>query len=359
MKKIAKLSLVAAMAVTAANAVALEEAIKNVDVSGKVYVEFLADSNKAPSNNGKEETASKSDIDVDITFKSKVNDNITSVVRVQADNGNGDDENGKITAGQDVTVDNVYFTYQNGGLTVMTGKQDINTPNTDGEVGNGVLALYNAGFATVAAGHFVQNEEFTGDVSALAVLGSLGPVNAEAWYVRVGKDNTIGDGTDHFTLVASTKVGPVSLGARHAITDFDGTTKDRNSTKVTAAAAFGPVGVNATYFTTDKDGAAYVTDASSANTYELSQLGIENQADIDLWALGASYTMDAMKYQVDYATYDQDINKVEADELRLRATYTMSKNFQVMATYSMYEVETDNATTTEKDSARLEAKYSF
>jgi len=72
MKKIAKLSLVAAMAVTAANAGSLEEAIKNVDVSGKVYVEHIANSNKLQS--ATEETKSLTDIDVDITFKSKVNE---------------------------------------------------------------------------------------------------------------------------------------------------------------------------------------------------------------------------------------------------------------------------------------------
>jgi hypothetical protein len=364
MKKIAKLSLVAAMAVTAANAAALEEAIKNVDVSGKVYVETIANTDQTA--NGSTDTLT--DIEVDVTVKAKVNDNVTAVVRAQADNTSTEDvEDAKIAGDQNVSIDNVYFSYANGGLTVNTGKQDINTPNTDGENGNGVLALYNAGFATFAAAHYISSEISKNDVSAVAALGSFGPVNAEAWYVRLNGDS------DHYTFVASTKLAGVNLGARHAISEADAAgSNDASTTKITASANFGAFGLNAAFVSTDKDGAATVTDASSANTYELSQLGLVDDdtkitdlevADATIWAVGASYTMDAMKYQVDYADFESDLSTsgdiTEADELRFRATYTMSKNFKVMGTYSIYEGSREDNTKVENNSARLEAKYSF
>jgi predicted porin len=362
MKKIAKLSLVAAMAVTAANATALEEAIKNVDVSGKVYVETIADSNQA-TNGGTDTTT---DLDFDITFKSKVNDNVTAVVKLEGDDEDSEkpDNNNvqdKKTANENVTVENIYFAYQNGPLTANFGRQDINTPNTDGEIGDGVLALYNAGFATFAGAYFYDTGLEDGiaalegeDIAAAAVLGSVGPVNAELWYVKA-----LGD---HITAVVSGEVAGIKLGARYATSELDGVAKDGESLKLTASTQIGAIGLNATYFSTDKDGGATVTDASSANTYELSQLGVKgsayNTADVDVWALGASYTMDAMKYQIDYADLEEGADK-EADELRFRTTYTMSKNFKVMATYSMYEATTSGTVTKENNSARLEAKYSF
>jgi predicted porin len=349
------------MAVTAANAVALEEAIKNVDVSGKVYIEHVA----TTTDGADEESKSLTDIDVDITVKSKVNDNVTAVVRVQADKEDYESTTHTNSKGdtnpfgaQDVTVDNVYFTYVNGGLTANFGKQDINTPNTDGEIGNGILALYNIGPVTVAGAHFTETELFDSQTNALAVLGTVGPVNAEAWYVKVNAHS------DNVTLAASTKIANVSLAARYATTDFDDALKkDGETIKVGVSTTFGPIGVSASYFTTDDDNAAFVTDASSANAFELTQLAAKNLAGLDAYAIGASYTMDAMKYQLDYAAAEQKVANAadtEHDELRLRATYTMSKNFKVMATYSMYEVDAaNNADDKESDSARIEARYSF
>jgi predicted porin len=375
MKKIAKLSLVAAMAVTAANAASLEEAIKNVDVSGKVYVETIANTDQTTDG----ETSTLTDIDVDITFKSKVNDNVTAVVRVQADkedaengttniidNADADEDNDKTDVvstssfgANEVTVDNVYFTYQNGPLTANIGKQDINTPNTDGEIGDGALALYNVGPVTLAAAHFISNEITNHDISAAAALGSIGPVNAELWYVNVSSHS------ENITGVVSGKLGPVSLGIRHATTDFEDSAKeDGASTKVTASASFGAIALRAAYFNTDEDNSAFVTDASSANTYELSQLGAKNAAGVDAFAIGASYTMDKMTYAIDYAEAEKENANAadsEYEELRLRATYAMSKNFAVMATYSMYEADdkVDNTKDVENNSARLEARYSF
>ena len=182
MRKFTKLSLVAALAVaglTNVNAASLEEAIKNVDVSGKVYVETLADTNKL----GTTQTNTSTDIDLDLTLKSKVTDNVTAVVRIQADGGEAEDA---AVAAQNVNADNIYFTYANGPLTVNAGKQDMNTPNTDGELGNGLLSTYNLGAVTLAGAYFYDNAAATGsDITVLAALGSAGPVNYQAWYVGV------------------------------------------------------------------------------------------------------------------------------------------------------------------------------
>ena len=221
MKKFAKMSLVAAVAVagltSTISAKDLSEAIKNTDVSGKVYVEYLA--NTAGTTD--QTTANTVDVDVDVTLKSKVNDNLTAVVRAQADQENA--EGAAASHNGNADVDNVYFSYVNGNTTANFGKMDISTPTTDGENGSGFLVSQKAGMVNLVAAYYATNEVTAGDIAAFAAIGSFGPVNAEAWYVKFSMDNdaTAADGGANLTLAANTTIEGVTLKARYATTDFD------------------------------------------------------------------------------------------------------------------------------------------
>lgn len=362
MKKFAKMSLVAAIAVagmTSANAGSLADAIKNTDVTGSVYIETLSTETETKGA-GNKNTANLTDINVDITFSSKVNDNVTAVVKLEADQDYAEDAG---VPNSITSLEQVYFAYANGPLTAKVGKQAMSTPNTDGERALGVSAAYNLGAATIAGAYFYDNNApglVDGDISAVAVLGSIGPVNAEAWYVDASQIAA------NVTVAASTSFAGVTLGARYATTDYDAKgVKDGNTLRVDLGYSVAGFGLKAMYLTTDKDGAAFASDTGAANTYELSQFSLSDfgaataQTDLDVYALGVNYNMDTMTYYVDYVNAENGVSKDEKDELRLRAKYQMSSNFHIMATYSMMDNDNKGAANVESDSARLEAKYSF
>ncbi|WP_419677832.1 major outer membrane protein [Aliarcobacter lanthieri] len=182
MRKISKLSLVAAVAVagfSTANAQPLEEAIKNVEVSGSVvyrYDNFGQDRtfhNGVQTNNGLDGNRSgNNNYKIGLNLSSKVNDYVKFNSRFivgSKDNGGfaslraGRDGN---TAGSDaqadVSLSNAYF-----GLSVIPntiiniGKQGLTTPytvatdiNGNEQTGTGILALTNIGPVTAGAGYF-------------------------------------------------------------------------------------------------------------------------------------------------------------------------------------------------------------
>jgi predicted porin len=374
MKKFAKMSLVAAIAVagmTTANAGSLADAIKNTDVSGNLYIETLSTNKNIKG--GKDATTNLTDINAEISVKSKVNDYITSVIKIESDR---DYKENVGTTNENVTMEEIYFAYTNGPLATKFGLQALATPNTDGERAIGVSAAYDLGAVTLAGAYFYDNNlDVTTDdglhvgnvtdkdISAIALLGSLGPVNAEAWYVYIS------DAATNVTVAANTTFADVTLGARYATTEYDGNKYGDGSTlRVDLGYSIAGFGLKAMYITTDKDGAALASDTGAANTYELTQFDLLDfgqayeQTDLDVYALGVNYNMDTMTYYVDYVNAENGVSKAEKDELSLRAKYQMSSNFHIMATYSMMDNEfSDGGATSdyEEDSARLEAKYSF
>ena len=79
MKKIAKLSLVAAVAVaglTTANAQPLEEAIKNVDVSGSVVYRYNNYDNDNTANNPDSDNDATNNYKIGLNLASKVNEDV-------------------------------------------------------------------------------------------------------------------------------------------------------------------------------------------------------------------------------------------------------------------------------------------
>ena len=283
MKKIAKLSLVAAVAVlgfTSANAQSLEEAIKNVEVTGSVVYRYNDYSNdtkagtlyKRNATGGYDDISKESDANnnykVALGLTSKVNDDVKFnsrfVVGAPSSLGTGDagfaslnsSSNGDQNVGVELT--NAYFGYtglQN--TTVNVGKQGLTTPwtvaiDSDGneQTGTGILALSTVGPVTLAAAYFNQTnlnnsldakiggfaENTVGDlidatavkgavldgsedIATVGVIGVAGPVTLDAWYLDAQ------DKFDSYTVGAKSTLDlsgvKVGVDARYASLSLD------------------------------------------------------------------------------------------------------------------------------------------
>ena len=243
MRKISKISLVAAVAVagfSTANAQPLEEAIKNVDVSGSVVYRYDNFHNKEKSSNGvvtsDRENTDANRYKIGLNLSSKVNDyvkfNSRFIVGSQANGGfatlnagkennfnaNGSRANREGFDGQaDVSLSNAYFGFTAIPNTVVNiGKQGLTTPytvavdiNGNEQTGTGILALSTFGPVTAGLGYFNNtnlnnsseinisqglgldafpngaNGVINGgqDVYVATVQGDLDFVKLEAWYL--------------------------------------------------------------------------------------------------------------------------------------------------------------------------------
>lgn len=154
--KLVKLSLVAALAAgafSAANATPLEEAIKDVDVSGVLRYRYDTGNfdknfvNNSNLNNSKQDHKYRAQVN----FSAAIADNFKAFVQFDynaADGGTGVDS--KTNAEKGLFVRQLYLTYTNEDVatSVIAGKQQLNTIWTDngidGLVGTGVKVVNNS-----------------------------------------------------------------------------------------------------------------------------------------------------------------------------------------------------------------------
>ncbi len=350
MRKISKISLVAAVAVagfSTANAQPLEQAIKDVEVSGSVAYRYdNAQSNSvdaAGKQNGS--TTDNNRYKVALNLSSKVNDYVKFNSRFLvggSDSGWADTNAKKNTAGDenvDVSLSNAYF-----GLTaipntvVNIGKQGLATPytvatdvNGSEQNGTGILALTTVGPVTAGAGFF--NNTNVGNLSDInlkrslkstdsdtststlnlddgrnmyvaTVQGDLDFVKLEAWYA--GLQNTF----NSYTLAATSKIelakdAKIGLEARYValnLTDdyvftrnghqphanvFNGTATEKGSDngmfRLAVDGKFNIVNARLAYTKTDKEGGLTALDQDAKNTSLGWNITSNGYADADYW----------------------------------------------------------------------------
>ena len=151
MKKMIKMSLVAAVAVaglaTTASAKPMEDAIKNVDLSG--YVRYRYTNGDQPESN---------EYKTVVKLKSKVNDNVSMFLKVA---GADSTSNTSGDADPDTTaVKEAKFIYTGNGITAIVGKQGLATPFGDAadQQGTGIVVLAPVGPVTLAAGWYTNSD---------------------------------------------------------------------------------------------------------------------------------------------------------------------------------------------------------
>ena len=343
MKKIAKLSLVAAVAVaglTTANAQQLEDAIKKVEVSGSVvyrYNDYNSDVNddatkytvvennpgktksqtEAGAFNGRAgtESTSNNNYKVGLNLAAPVNDFVKLNTRFIV----GSQTTGSFveldTAGHDgqadVTLSNVYFGYTGiKNTTVNVGKQGLTTPwttaiDSDGneQTGTGILALSTVGPVTLAGAYFNQTNldnssdsviagSTTADstkvtsvlkgnesIATIGAIAAAGPVTLDAWYL------VMNDTLDSYTIGAKSALDlsdvKVAIDARWASLDLDNNNNKQEMGKLVLTADAGLVDGKLAYAMTGNEGGLTALDNDAVTTLLGWNLALNGKTDAD------------------------------------------------------------------------------
>ncbi|MCT7529319.1 major outer membrane protein [Aliarcobacter cryaerophilus] len=419
MRKISKISLVAAVAVagfSTANAQPLEEAIKNVDVSGSVVYRYNNSDNTA---NTPSDQAENNNYKIGLNLSSKVNDYVKFNSRFVVGNSlNGDfaklnsskeagSEDGD--AGAEVRLTNAYFGFTAIPNTVVNvGKQGLTTPytvavdiNGNEQNGTGILALSTFGPITAGAGYFnATNLQDSGngssyttnhrgviqngyDMYVATVQGDLDFVKLEAWYA--GMQNTF----DTYTLAATSNLdlaenAKLGLEARYVNLQLNNRVSnnilnlesdDNSMFRFAVDGKFSIVNARLAYTKTGKDGGLTALDQDAKNTslgWNITSNGIAD-ADYFQAALGVDI-LDNLNLTAHYGNLESDATtnrtlssisanvlgeKLEQEEIYGQLTYKMSKNLSTYLRYGQYEVKVGGEKEVDQDMGRLQVAYTF
>ncbi|MFA9372551.1 MAG: porin [Poseidonibacter sp.] len=387
MKKIAKLSLVAAVAVaglsTSLSAKALEEAIKNVDVSGTVvyrYDDRTQENDTVLGSNNESNNSYK----IAVNLKSKINDDLTANTRTVIGAGTTDmaavGGSTKASDGEAAfALTQANFAYTGlANTTIIAGKQAVPSPFAvqadaagNEDTGTGITAVYNAGIVTVAGTYLNQTnlEAIEGqDVAGLGLMANAGPVALDAWYLNVKEGAATGAAnSEHaaYTIGAKAKIDVVSLYARYSAISHDFANQDTESLwKVGAKAKLGMVGFGVDYGqTNDVDsvltGASLTGDADAATSMQGWGLNLEKKDDASLLKLNVNAdVMSGINLSANYNTLKVDsATDEDATEYYGQLTHKMGKNF--MYYVRIGQVDVDNNTDDKGTRGRLHVQYSF
>ena len=395
MKKIAKLSLVAAVAVaglTTANAQSLEDAIKNVETSGSVVYRYNDYKNDVTdgsdtNNNYKVALNLSSKVNEDVKFNSRflVANNAGTFAGGTMDTQNGGDSN------PEVTLSHANFAYTGiANTTITAGKQGLATPwtvaiDSDGneQTGSGILALTTVGPVTLAAAYFNQTNldkldvsasAFTpakvalnksADIATVGAIANLDAVTLDAWYLDLA------DTFDSYTVGAKADLdlSDVKLGvdARYASLNLDNNPDNNAMAKIALTAKAGIVNGKVAYAWTDKEGGLTALDNDATTTLLGWNLTSNNKADADYWqAVIGVDILSNLNLSANYGNiqWNPSANtEMEQEEIYAQLVYKMSKNLSTYVRYGTFtEDETISGTKAENHDdvrGRAQIEYTF
>ncbi|MGA1932171.1 major outer membrane protein [Arcobacter sp. YIC-464] len=360
MKKIAKLSLVAAVAVaglsTTSSAASLEEAIKGVDISGQVrYRMEDASQNGAGSED--------QDVNIDVKIKVPVTDKVTFVANANFDDDNQETQtahsgtaaatNGTASDSSG-TLDQYYFQYSNGAVTALLGTQDIPGRLTDSEEASGLVALYNAGAFTVGGAAFYNADVSSEAIYSVIAMGNVGPVSLLGQYVDV--DNTM----KVYNVKADASLGMVKTGVEYSEKELDtgaATDDERSTFKAYVAGNVGIVSASLAYAATGDNGSGSIDEAAETPAeFLLWQMGSAGVSDLSAFAVDATVTLtDKISVRAAYADGEHGTADTDISETLGQINYKVAKNLNTYIRYS--ELEEQGAQ--DKQRGRIEVKYTF
>ncbi|RAZ25078.1 major outer membrane protein [Campylobacter hyointestinalis] len=404
--KLVKMSLAAIVAAGALSSVAsatpLEEAIKNVDVSG--YARYRFDSTQTDDGTTKGAAEAYHRFTSTIDFKAALDDNFFGIIGFRYDSRDvsGDNVNGGQTMttqadqgfdnyGQTFNVRQFLLGYKVGNTTIQAGRQVLGTFFTDDMVGTGLKVLNtditgltlaaiafddlqrdthigtngvklnrlinNNPALNIPATDRYNNPIFTSDnnLYGVAAIGSYDPVSFQLWYALLqdiadlyAVDVAVNFDVNDFNLGLHGQYGGSSIDS-----DFE----DRTS-GLAADADFWAI--EATVKAYGVDARAGYVDFSTDNKDKVSLISYEDQgkfieAGEDLfdtysafkgynnyWFLVAGYTFDKFRVGVDYVdgkiTKDT-IGRQDAYEIVGRLSYAYSKKLKFQTFWSHYEID--------------------
>ncbi|MDV2490343.1 major outer membrane protein [Campylobacter sp. TJR-1] len=405
--KLVKMSLAAIVAAGALTSVAsatpLEEAIKNVDVSG--FARYRFDSTKVDANgNQGSDTKASHRFTSYVDFKTALDDNFFAVLGLRYDSKDvsgdhitggqtqvGVNDAGAEDFGQTFNVRQFLLGYKAGNTTIQAGRQVLGTFFTDDMVGTGIKVL-NTDITglTLAAIAFddLQNDPDIGsrglvvngshtyqnNLYGVAAIGSYDPVSFQLWYAMLENvtDLYAIDVAVSFDATADLNLGLHGQFAGSSIdSDFkigtNNAADDANLWAIEATAEGFGIDFSAGYidFSADKDKVSVVSyeDAGSfikpgEDLLDYTLFNGENK----YWFITAGYTfLEKYRVGVDYIDGENKINILKTDKTELvgRVSYAYSKKLNFKAWWSHITEEPDNAGKDKTDHFRFEAKYSF
>ena len=391
--KLVKLSLATIVAAGAlssvASAASLEEAIKNVDVSG--YARYRYDA-KNTNTSTEEFNGNTHRFTTDINFKSAVDDNFFGVIgfRYDSRDKSGERAEADTKVGQALNVRQFYLGYTAGNTTIQAGRQVLGTFFTDDMVGTGIKFLNKDITGLTLAGIAFDNLQNDGDIGTgklwigangdqkvydrnlygVAAIGSYDPVSFQVWYAALDS-------------VAQLYALDVTLGVNLGGADLSLQAQYAGSAMWANSANNGAIMLDDGQFWAIKAGAeAFGFDASvgyvniDTKNNRASLISFEDQgdfitagqdlldytlieADQSIYFVTAGYKFnDYLRVGADYvgAKYDNEISSYKGSEVVLRADYKYNKKLNFKALFSNIDRDSGRA---DVKHLRFEARYNF
>ena len=415
--KLTKISLAALVALGAFSSVAsatpLEEAIKNVDLSGMARYRYthVHDYDKTQKNVKKSNEAGHN-FKMITNFKAAIDDNFFGVVglRYNATDGSGDNAG----TGTDKTnttgsfgVYEMYLGYKAGNTTVTAGKQKLGTFYDAKDVAGTGIKVVNTDVPglTLAAAAFDAIESESMDTSGplvstlvdsslfsdssaniyyLTALGSYDPlsfkiaianvsevaalygadaglnfnvnddvsINGKAQYVHNESDNKNVADANFWAVQAGLKAYGAKFNAGYL--DFDAKNKDSDA-KNKGKASFVTLDGNG-----DLINPAKILNGAMAGSQQFYN---HIKGDNDYWFINGGYSIDKFGFGAGYTQgkgYSWGLSKERAkrSEWSLDASYKYSKKLTFLTWYAAAKDKKDGESF-KQDRIRFEAKYSF
>ena len=408
--KLTKVSLAALVALGAFSSVAsatpLEEAIKNVDLSGFARYRYTNDFIKNSNQNSTVKNSGAGHaFRMQTAFKAAIDDNFFGVLNLRYDLT--DDSGDKNAAGTDKTyttgtfgVYEMYLGYKAGNTTITAGKQLLGTFFDDKDVAGTGLKVINTDVPglTLAAAAFdaVQSDgteldgpllktltgsisDAPGNIYYLGAAGSYDPVSFKAAIANVQevatlygadagvsfnvtddvnlnlKGQFVHNDSDHkdvadanfWAVQAGTKLFGAKLNAGYL--DFDAKNKDNNKISFATLDANGEL-INPAKILNGvmSGGRQYYNNIKGNNDYWFVKAGY----DIDKFGFGAGYV------QGKGTSYALQELRAKRSEWSLDASYKYSKKLTFLSWYAVAKDKKDGESF-KQDRIRFEAKYSF
>ena len=408
--KLTKVSLAALVALSVFSSVAsatpLEEAIKNVDLSGFARYRYTNDFIKNSNQNSTVKNSGAGHaFRMQTAFKAAIDDNFFGVLNLRYDLT--DDSGDKNAAGTDKTyttgtfgVYEMYLGYKAGNTTITAGKQLLGTFFDDKDVAGTGLKVINTDVPglTLAAAAFdaVQSDgteldgpllktltgsisDAPGNIYYLGAAGSYDPVSFKAAIANVQevatlygadagvsfnvtddvnlnlKGQFVHNDSDHkdvadanfWAVQAGTKLFGAKLNAGYL--DFDAKNKDNNKISFATLDANGEL-INPAKILNGvmSGGRQYYNNIKGNNDYWFVKAGY----DIDKFGFGAGYV------QGKGTSYALQELRAKRSEWSLDASYKYSKKLTFLSWYAAAKDKKDGASY-KQDRIRFEAKYSF
>ncbi|WP_169973164.1 major outer membrane protein [Campylobacter sp. RM16191] len=394
--KLTKISLAALVALGAFSSVAsatpLEDAIKNVDLSGYARYRYT---NDLTDNNGKKDDNGRHQFKSIFSFKAALDDNFFGVLSLRYasnDSSSGYANTADITDTESTFgVQEFYLGYKVGNTTVTAGKQVMGTYFTDDLAGTGIKIMNSdiqgLTLAAVAFDAIETGGDFDGNlkntlpevpnVYGLAAMGNYDPFSFKLWWA--GLENI----ANLYAADAGLKfdLGAAKLGFQGQYVQNsakDNIYSDGKFYALKGDANFFGFNVNLGYinfesddankvsFVTIEDNGKLINPAKLLNSVMNSGKQYYNniQDENKYWFLGLGYKMDKVSLYANYIdgegfSHAKGFGKdADRKEWNAGGAYRYSKKLVFSGFYAAAKEEKNNLTS-KRDRIRFETRWNF